>query len=91
MNTTSKRTATNYTRNQTGFTSYGRNEVKVTGTENMIAIDNYGSVTSQHFINRLVESGRLPLEFRKKRTQIFTNEFLTETLNNNLDLFPIEF
>jgi len=84
------RQAINTTANATGSYGFGYNQKRVTGTENKVVIDNYGTVTSQSFINRLVENGRLDHSYIQKRTQIFSNDFLTTLLNQNEDLFPAQ-
>lgn len=85
------RTATNYQEKNNATCGWGANVKNCTDMVNKIAITNYGTVTAQSFINILVENGRLPYEYRRKRTQVFADSFLTDLLNNNEDLFPIQF
>lgn len=72
-------------------TGLGRVDKKEMITTNMIAIDNYGQMPSSSFIKKLVDKGRLSWEYRAKAAHFFTNEFLTELLNKNIDLFEPQF
>jgi hypothetical protein len=71
--------------------SLGRQTTRQIATYIMVEIENYGRTGSQDFINTLIRNGRLDYSFYKKRTQRFSDEFLTELLNKNEDLFPVQF
>lgn len=73
------------------ITGVGKNLKNEKMKENFIEIDGYGRIPAQSFINKLIEKGRLPNEMRKKITQRFSDEYYTELLNKNIDLFPKQF
>lgn len=74
-----------------GTSGYGQREKRVKEKRFKVAIDGYGMITSQAFIENLVKAGRLGEEFLKKKSQRFTDGFYTEQVNKNSDLFPREF
>ena len=85
------RKAINVTETRLQQTGLGRIDKKEMVSFRMVAIDNYGQTTLSSFLNRLIEKGRLPYEFKKKLSHSFTNEFLTDLLNKNEDLFEVQF
>lgn len=85
------RKAINVTETRLQQTGLGRIDKKEMVKTNMVAIDNYGQLPSSSFISRLIEKGRLDYSYMKKRSHTFTNEFLTELLNKNIDLFEPQF
>lgn len=89
--TNDMRKAINVTVTKEVTVSLGRFEKKAMDTTRMIEIDNYGQIPSSSFIKRLVDRGRLAWEYRAKASHAFTNEFLTELLNKNEDLFEVQF
>lgn len=92
MTTTQIRTASNFTQNATGTYGFGNNQKNVTGSVNMVAIDNYGSVTVQSFNQKLATAGILDWSFyTSKKHTIHTNEYLTKLINEYPSLFPVEF
>lgn len=85
------RKAINITETKEVTVSLGRFDKKSMNTTRMVQIDNYGQTTLSGFLLRLIEKGRLPYEFRKKLSNSFTNDFLTDLLNKNEDLFEVQF
>lgn len=85
------RKAINVTEEKEVTISLGRFEKKAMNITRMVQIDNYGQTTLSGFILRLIEKGRLPYDFRKKLSNSFTNEYLTDLLQKNEDLFEVQF
>ena len=57
-----------------------------------VIIDNYGTITMIHFADILFKAGKIDLKTRNSSKTIrLTSEYATRLLNENLDLFPIEF
>lgn len=91
QNSNKMRKAVNITETRLQQIGLGRVDKKEMVTTNMIAIDNYGQMPSSSFIKKLVDKGRLDWSYRSKAAHFFTNEFLTDLLNKNIDLFEPQF
>jgi GNAT superfamily N-acetyltransferase len=85
------RKAKGYEDTTDGTVGYGQREQRVKTKTFKVAIDGYGSVSSQSFIEKLVSAGRLGKEFLSKKTNRFTDEFYNEQFNKNIDLFERQF
>lgn len=89
---TIQRQARNITEKATGTYGFGYNQKNVVGTVNKVCIDNYGCVTVQAFNQLLASKGILDYKFyTTKKHTIHTDEFLTKLINDNSELFPIQF
>lgn len=81
-------TATFITRIEKATVSIGRSiEKQIFEKRNFVGIDNKGSIPAMDFINKLVNAGRLPWEMKKATGNTFTDAYLTQLLNENIDVF----
>jgi hypothetical protein len=85
------RKAKGYEGTTEGTVGYGQREQRVKTKTFKVAIDGYGSISSQNFIEKLVRNGRLDKDFLSKKSNRFTDEFYNEQFNKNIDLFERQF
>jgi hypothetical protein len=85
------RKAKGYEDTTEGTVGYGQREQRVKTKQFKVVIDGYGSLTSQHFIEKLISAGRLGEEFLNKKRDKFTDGFYNEQFNKNIDLFERQF
>jgi hypothetical protein len=57
-----------------------------------VMIDNYGTMAMYDFAQKLFKAGKVDYKATQSAKRIaFTSEYATRLLNENLDLFPIQF